>query len=78
MMSDVILSQYAIYDHPSDYPHNFVVRRWDVYDGFDVPVPNGNPVLAETLEGARAAVPPGLVNIGRMPGDDPVILEVRT
>ena len=75
-MPEETLEQYAIYDHPSDYPNNFVVRRWEVVRGVPVAMPCGNPVLTETLEAARAVVPPGFVNIGRFENDDPVILEV--
>jgi hypothetical protein len=77
-MGDKILSQYVIYDHPRDYPEHFVVRRWDVVSGMPEPVPCGEAVLADSLEDARNAVPPGFNNIGRFANDDPVILEVWT
>ena len=75
-MIDGMISQYAIYDHPRDYPNHYVVRRWDIHPGVPVPIPNGNAELSETLSDARAAIPTGFVNIGRQAGDDLVILEV--
>jgi hypothetical protein len=77
-MSDSLLRQYVIYDHPRDYPDYFVVRAWEINSGIPIPLPFGNPVLTETLDEARAAVPVGFVNIGRFEEDDPVIVEVWT
>ena len=68
------ITLYTIYDHPSDYPQYYVVRRWYVFAGFAYPSPC--LTLAETLEGAREALPGGLVNLGRDGEHDPVILEV--
>ena len=62
--------RYVIYDHPRDYPGEFVVRRWEL----------GKPRellgSANTLQGARKLLPPGLVNLGRYEQDDPFIVEV--
>jgi hypothetical protein len=68
------ISQYAIYDHPRDYPDHFVVREWRAIDG--QPVPSEDCWLAQTLEDARALIPSGFYCIGRWAGDDPVIVEV--
>lgn len=78
VVSGAVLTQYAIYENPADYPGWFVVRRWEVHDGVPAPVPCPNPKLAPSLEAARAAVPSGYFNIGRMAEDDPVIVEVWT
>jgi hypothetical protein len=68
------ISNYAIYDHPSDYPDHFVVRVWRITDGrLD---PAEECWLAKTLEDARALIPSGLYCLGRWPEDDPVIVEV--
>lgn len=67
------LRMFVIYDHPLDHPTKFVVREWMV--GIKA-TPNGEANLADTLEEARAFVPPGLVNIGRNPSDEPQIAEV--
>ena len=68
------VSQYAIYDHPSDFPDHFVVREWRVADGRVEPAEDC--WLTKTLEEARAIIPAGFYNVGRWTGDDPVIVEV--
>ncbi|HTE38019.1 MAG TPA: hypothetical protein VK630_15875 [Reyranella sp.] len=68
------LTLWVIYDNPSDQPGKFVLRRQ-----YASAVGTGCDVVAlvfDTLAQAREALPPGLVNIGRMQGDDPVITEV--
>lgn len=70
------VSLWVIYDHPSDYPGHFVVRRWEVVGGVPVPLPESQCGLAESLENARGFVPGGAVNLGRSDGDDSVIVEV--
>lgn len=69
------LRQIVIYDRPRDLPGGFVVREWFVSsDGIEA-----GPVLGidlPSIDAARALVPPDLYNVGRMPGDDPVIVEV--
>lgn len=71
-MSDV-LNLYTIYDHPEDYPHAFVVRRFEAAAGEVLE----KELLgqAPTLEGARELVPLGLFNMGREAGDSSVIVE---
>lgn len=70
------LRTYCIYERPRDFPDNYVVRAWDIVSGVAAPVRDWNLKLAATLEGARALIPAGKVNIGRMDGDDPAIYEV--
>lgn len=65
---------FTIYDHPRDYPDNFVVRGFDISD--TGPAPDLNCTLANTLEEARKAIPSGLINVGRFSDDDAAILEV--
>lgn len=74
-MSDVY-TQWAIYDHPKDYPHNFVVRQWHSGKIFNAPVADQECYLATTLEEARRFIPQGLVRTPRLPDDDAVIAEV--
>lgn len=65
------IQMWAVYENPSDFPDKFVVRRWAGKH------PDSEPLaVANTLEEARAAVPKGLQNIGRMRDDDPVLVEV--
>jgi hypothetical protein len=63
---------YTIYDKPEDYPRHFVVRSWNADK---TGVEAGPCQLADTLEGARALVPVGMVNLGRVEGDDAKIVE---
>lgn len=37
------LVMYAIYEHPADYPNDFVCRRWFCYPGKDEPVADTRP-----------------------------------
>jgi hypothetical protein len=64
------LELYVIYYHPLDYPTDFVIRR------FEGETPTGEVRTAKTLDAVRAMVPDGCVNIGRMSGDEPQIVEV--
>jgi hypothetical protein len=66
------LPQFVIYHSPKDYPGKYVVRLWLVGHGFG---PTNFAEQFETLEGARAFVPPGLICMTRNPADDPVIVE---
>ncbi len=74
------LPLYAIYENPSDYPGSFVVRRWVMrfpLTAGRAAHPDRQPhALCGSLAEARAALPAGLVNIGRRPQDDAVIVEV--
>lgn len=70
------LVMYAIYDHPIDYPEAFVCRRWFCYPGKDEPVADPKPWYIDlTLDAVRQQIPPGLVCLTRMEGDDPKIVE---
>lgn len=66
---------FVIYDHPNDAPDGFVVRIWTVVDTMVMP---GKLIAINLLDlaAARAYVPHGFVSIGRMPDDDPKIVEV--
>jgi len=65
--------QYAIYDHPTDYPDSFVVREWKV-TGDQVEAGPAQPV--GTLEEAHALIPDGAQLLPDFEGDDPKIIEV--
>ncbi len=79
-MFEVVTEHFAIYEHPSDLPWPFAVRGHRVFHGVNRPVPRSEPLaLTTSIEAARAALRllrPGLINVGRFPGDDPVIAEV--
>lgn len=70
-----VITIWVIYDHPTDFPDHFVVRQWHVLGGITTPAADLNCWQAFTLEEARRFIPAGLTNIGRLPEDDPAILE---
>lgn len=65
---------YVIYKKPKDYPDKFVLRRWEIGDG--TVEPKEVVALANTLEEAMKAMPPGMTATGRYASDDPVIVGV--
>jgi len=66
------IPMWTIYERPRDFPDKFVVRLWEC---LSVPRPLDLVGTADSLWGARKLVPPGRFNLGRQPGDDPVITE---
>jgi hypothetical protein len=62
---------WTIYESPSDYPGQFVVRPTSVRHES----PFLNHMLAHDLEAARRLIPPGTVCFERSETDDPVIVE---
>lgn len=68
------LRGFVIYSNTSDFPGKFVIREWVVACGQEFP--KADPlVIADTLEEARKALPPGLTMIPRFNHDDPCIVE---
>jgi hypothetical protein len=68
------LEMFVVTSNPSDYPGKIVVRRWIIWG--PEPRPIGAPVAVEdSLDAARAKIPPGLDRLTRHPSDDPVIVE---
>lgn len=69
----VLLTTYTIYDHPKDFPNDFVVRR------FDNGKPTGAAFTCDTLWQARdlinALTGGQSVCLARDETDDPVIVE---
>ena len=68
------LFMFVIYDKPSDYPANFVVRKHFIKSGETGPT--AEFWLAANLIEARAKIPKSMVNIGRTPLDYKSIVEV--
>jgi hypothetical protein len=68
-----VLTMYTIYFNPLDYPGRYVVRGFFIESG--KVEPGELCVVADTLEQARAAVPPGCAQIARDPDDEPQIVE---
>jgi hypothetical protein len=67
------LGMWVIYDHPTDFPDKFVARRF--YIGPRVILSSDDFVTSDTLNGVRALLPDGLINIGRDEHDDAKIVE---
>ena len=69
----MILSMYVVYDHPHDFPDDYVVRRWDTSQrGF---WPTGEHWTAKSLKEARAKLPGNLHRIPHQVGEDTKIVE---
>ena len=67
---------YTIYGRPSDYPTEFVCRRWNGYAQMPTVLDTSEPFArGKTLDEVRRQLPAGLTNIGRERMDDPVIVE---
>lgn len=70
---DRSLSMWVIYDHPADYPDQFVARRWKITAG--EALPTDEVIRAATIDGVRQGLPPGLTVLAAADGDDPTIVE---
>lgn len=65
------LSIWVVYDHPRDYPSNFVARRFEGEEA------TKDIMVCPDLEVIRRQLYlRGLVKLGRWEGDDPAIVEV--
>lgn len=62
---------WAIYQSPLEYPGKFIARPWSVKDA----APFRSHLVADTLAEIQGKMPPGLVRIGGIDKDDPVIVE---
>ena len=67
-----VLEMWVISERPSDYPTKFVARKFEVTS---VPKPTSETKIADTLEGVRQMLPPGLFCLARDPSDEPQIVE---
>ena len=69
-----ILSMWVVYDHPADFPTEFVARRHEVVAGGSRPT--NEAMSSRSLDMLRdELVGRGLTCLTRMPGDDPKIVE---
>jgi hypothetical protein len=64
---------WTIYNHPTDYPDNFVARRYVIENG--IITATSEVRLADTLDGIRQKLPMGLYCFSRQFDDDPNIVE---
>lgn len=72
--ADPKLNLYVIYDHPSDYPDCFVIRRWELDEPKEIVAFTNKIEVARQL--LKDTVGAGLVNLGKYNTDDPAIAEV--
>jgi hypothetical protein len=70
-MSTPALKMWVIYRYPKDFLNRWVVREWTI----DRTLTPGGARFAESLEQARAHVPPGKSILSRSEDDDPAIVE---
>ena len=76
-MPEPFISTYTIFRTPMDLPGvAFAVRRFDIFQGGDEPVPGPLIGTADDLDGARRLVPRRAdACFQRADGDDPVVVE---
>ena len=72
-VSSRTMRMYTVYRHSRDYPEKYVVRRFDIRD--DGSHTTGWVRTADSLEGIRSLIPPGLACLTRSDGDEPEIVE---
>jgi hypothetical protein len=65
---------WCLYEHPSDYPQQWVARACLLDCSSARPVRNA--LLADSLEELRGLLPRGLYRVDREPLDDPCLREV--
>ncbi len=74
--STLIIRMWTVFHDPLDYPGKFVVRGIEVHRGQE-PVPDRKPlIVCDSIEAARKVIPEGAYRLGRMPDDEPQIVEV--
>jgi hypothetical protein len=73
-MTEPLLSMWVVYDHPTDYPTEYVARRHEVVAGGSRPT--NEAMASRDLDMLRDELAGrGLVMLQRMDGDDPKIME---
>jgi hypothetical protein len=71
-----MMATWTIYDHPLDFPHAYVARKFMIEGGKPEPVPTTDVLVSDTLETLRAHFAQlGLTPIRRSDGDSPSIVE---
>jgi hypothetical protein len=73
-MTVAVMSMWTVYDHPCDWPEQYVARRYEILP--DGPMPTEDTISSVDLALVRRALSlRGLTPITRSEGDDPNILE---
>ena len=73
-MSNVSIETYTVYKNPKDYPGKFVARKFLVTA--KGATPTAEVMVEDSFEALRKRKPWDLITMGRIPGDDPCIVEV--
>ena len=73
MATSTALTIWVVYERPTDFPHAFVARRWEIEAGAIMATQEAH--VASTLEAVRERIPPGLVRLNRNWSDEPQIVE---
>jgi len=70
------MSVWTVYDHPTDFPNNYVARRFEISEGGELKATD-SIIISPDLETLRRVllVETGLTCLARMEGDDPKIVE---
>lgn len=69
------LAVWVVYESPEDFPGKWILRRQFARPDGTVRA-EGVCFVADSLAEVRRFIPPGLVNLGRRPGDVAAIREV--
>lgn len=76
----IVTTLWVVYERPLDYPDGFVIRAHyvvrDTQGRTLTAVARVAHCVGPTLESVRRLLPPGLHPLGRMPNDEPQIVEV--
>lgn len=74
-IADAPMSLWSIYDHPKDFPHCFVARRYEITRG-QGPIATQDHVTATSCDELRDRfASQGMMCLPRVPEDDPNIVE---
>ena len=73
-MTNEMLDLWTIYQHPDDYPGEYVARKFSVGWG-KAEASATEMFVADTLAEIRALIPPGMFCLKRDPRDEPHIVE---
>jgi hypothetical protein len=75
MAKSDLLTMWVVYDHPKDFPDEFIARLWMVGSGQTICC--GKTLTSKSLDQLRGELRArGFTVIPRMDGDDPKIVEV--
>jgi hypothetical protein len=70
-----VLNIWTVYDHPKDFPHSFVARRFEIGKQADGPLATDDVVLGDLRTIRESFRRCGLTCIRRSDTDEPQIVE---